>query len=274
MQTCVATWCFGGIPPAAQVEKAIACGFKAVSCSLSYQALREPQTDSRIVELINEHELVVVRHNALGDSKDAAQDERLARDLDHMADWHERMGRVRSVCFDPGYYATPEDPNKWIADMAVSARRLTAARHRLEPFGIPVGMENWSINPTLDYFETIRELTGGGVGCLVDVGHLNIAWRLGKFGRMTPAEWITGMPLDIIEIHVHDNDGTADQHLAVGDGTLELEPMVEALAARGFNGVATIEHGGPADDQATVDAVCRTKDIIEDLFTRQGCHID
>jgi sugar phosphate isomerase/epimerase len=55
-----------------------------------------------------------------------------------------------------------------------------------------------------------------------------------------------------VEIHLHDNDGTKDQHGHFGFGSVDFREVAGALKALCFDGVCTIEvapplHGSTAE---------------------------
>jgi sugar phosphate isomerase/epimerase len=91
-------------------------------------------------------------------------------------------------------------------------------------------------------------------GVLIDVGHMNLALR--REGRKVPrsiADYIAAVPLPIIEVHLHDNDGTRDSHAPLGSGGIGFDRVAIALREAGFAGVATIEiapalYGCPAEE--------------------------
>jgi sugar phosphate isomerase/epimerase len=79
-------------------------------------------------------------------------------------------------------------------------------------------------------------------GMLVDVGHLNMRLRRWRyFSGMSVAEYITRIPVPIIEAHLHDNNGEGDQHGHLGFGNLDFAAVAEGLKAAGFEGVSTVE---------------------------------
>ena len=264
MIICQTAWHFAGDSLPGQIERTAACGFGGISFLMTPLFAQKPGEEDRVIELVERYDLAVVCHNAIDDTSAPGGLGRLRRDLDDIAAWHQRTGRVRVVCFDPGF--TKPDGTTQIADLERSAERLLIARERLRPLGILVGIENWLINHKLEQSQAVARLTGGNVGCLIDLGHLNIAWRKGLLGGLTPAQFIAAMPLEVLEIHVHDNDGAADHHWALGRGNVDARPMVEALVARGFDGFVTIEHGGPASDPATAEAIKTTKATLEGMF--------
>ena len=109
--------------------------------------------------------------------------------------------------------------------------------------GVWVGVENWLINWQIENFQRIADdLDQLPVGALVDVGHAHIVASGGEQGAMSEAEYIERMPLKIVEVHVHDNDGATDQHLPLGEGTVVIEPILGALERKGFDGIITLEY--------------------------------
>jgi sugar phosphate isomerase/epimerase len=69
-------------------------------------------------------------------------------------------------------------------------------------------------------FKRLFSVAGTRLPMLLDVGHANISRSLGAF--------VGEMASDLVELHVHDNDGSWDQHLAMGKGSTdfsELKPL-------------------------------------------------
>jgi sugar phosphate isomerase/epimerase len=65
-----------------------------------------------------------------------------------------------------------------------------------------------------DDFRKFFALAGTRLPMLLDVGHANISRTLKEFVR--------DMSSDLAELHLHDNDGDWDQHLAIGKGTTDF----------------------------------------------------
>jgi len=79
-------------------------------------------------------------------------------------------------------------------------------------------------------------------GLLVDLGHMNLRRReAGPYEGLSMAAYLAGPPVPIVEVHVHDNDGTRDQHAPLGAGNLDFAEAARALADLGFDGVSTVE---------------------------------
>ncbi|MDD5168614.1 MAG: sugar phosphate isomerase/epimerase [Syntrophales bacterium] len=68
-----------------------------------------------------------------------------------------------------------------------------------------------------------------------DTGHFNV------FSRTTLEEWIEAMAPHIFHLHLHDNRGKADEHLAIGDGTFHFARLFTMLRERGIRPIMTLE---------------------------------
>jgi len=60
-------------------------------------------------------------------------------------------------------------------------------------------------------------------GHCFDAGH----WHL--FGRRPMDEWLKSISSKLLHLHLHDNHGRADEHLPVGDGTIDFSPLQKHL---------------------------------------------
>jgi sugar phosphate isomerase/epimerase len=60
-------------------------------------------------------------------------------------------------------------------------------------------------------------------GLCLDIGHQNIA------GGLTAGAWIERMGGRLRHVHLHDNNGKKDEHLPIGRGTIDFQPIFRAL---------------------------------------------
>lgn len=70
-----------------------------------------------------------------------------------------------------------------------------------------------------------------GIGMTFDFGHAN---TLGKVAEFLP---LVGKA---DHIHIHDNHGERDEHLALGDGTIDWKTVGPAIA-KNYNGIVVVE---------------------------------
>lgn len=78
--------------------------------------------------------------------------------------------------------------------------------------------------------------------CL-DTGHCSV------FGY-SPADGLRLMKDHVKTLHVHDNDGTADQHRCPGNGVIDWEDFTRALHEINYDGVLSLENGFKIDPKA------------------------
>ncbi len=81
--------------------------------------------------------------------------------------------------------------------------------------------------------EEVFGITEGltGIGVTFDVGHANTAGAIDGF-----LERIS----EVDHMHLHDNHGSHDEHLALGDGVIEWERIGKAVMD-GYNGICVVE---------------------------------
>jgi len=77
-----------------------------------------------------------------------------------------------------------------------------------------------------------------GIGMAFDFGHANTIGKVNDFLLYTKKAH---------HIHIHDNNGMSDEHLALGDGTISWSTVGKTIAAH-YNGVVVIE--GRSIDEA------------------------
>lgn len=82
--------------------------------------------------------------------------------------------------------------------------------------------------------------------CL-DIGHIHV------FSGQDPEEWIAGIGERIGHLHLHDNRGKKDSHLALGDGDIPWIRVWEAIRKYCPNAAATIENNSALDLKKSLD---------------------
>jgi len=122
---------------------------------------------------------------------------------------------------------------------------------------MPVALENvldpyWE--PMLEVWQRVRH---PGFGLCLDVGHAHC------YSLQAATAWADGLLPALTHVHLHDNhgprplDAVADAHLALGDGTLPLKPLMAILGQRS-DLTYTIEC-------ASRDAVCKSLEALEKI---------
>lgn len=88
-------------------------------------------------------------------------------------------------------------------------------------------------------------------GHCFDAGH----WHL--FGRRPMDEWLKSISSRLFHLHLHDNHGRADEHLPVGDGTIDFSPLQEHLKTMATSPSMTLEAHSLEDLQRSLQEVNR-----------------
>jgi len=60
---------------------------------------------------------------------------------------------------------------------------------------------------------------------------MNIAVKKGLIDRGNLYEYVSSLPLPIVELHVHDNNGLEDSHLPLGRGNMDYAEVFKTLKA-------------------------------------------
>ena len=85
-----------------------------------------------------------------------------------------------------------------------------------------------------------------GIGMTFDFGHANTIGKVNDFLPFVPR---------VHHIHIHDNHGMSDEHLALGAGTINWDRVGKAISAH-YSGVVVIE-GRSIEEAKTSLAVFR-----------------
>lgn len=99
--------------------------------------------------------------------------------------------------------------------------------------GVKIAIENIYEDEPENLRLLAEEMASENFGLCFDAGHFNL------FSRITLSEWLDKTVRYIHELHLHDNDGTSDDHYAIGDGNIDFEAILSRLNGR--NCVYTIE---------------------------------
>ncbi|MBI5001014.1 MAG: sugar phosphate isomerase/epimerase [Euryarchaeota archaeon] len=117
--------------------------------------------------------------------------------------------------------------------VAASIKGLKAISRITSDYGITLTVENmprgsWAIMHTAE--EARRVCGETGLGLCFDIGHAHLSGQTQEFFGLSDL---------FINVHVHDNDRSRDQHLTVGDGGADFKGLVRAL--KGYRGNIIIE---------------------------------
>jgi sugar phosphate isomerase/epimerase len=110
-----------------------------------------------------------------------------------------------------------------------------------------------SIDELEDAFNTNPDLKMN-----LDIGHLNVL--LHKKSNITIEDYLKKLKDKIIYLHIHDNDGKSDEHLALSDGNVDYRKIFSLLD---FNKVERI-----VVETDKMENAIKTKEILIEYFKK------
>ena len=140
---------------------------------------------------------------------------------------------VSVVChtgYDPCYYR-----KHWKEWLANSVATWTPHVNRAERFGFKLLLENvYETGPEV-HCALFNAIPSDAFGCCLDIGHHHV------FGKGPLKEWVETLGKKIMELHLHDNNGEEDTHLAVGKGNADFASLFQLIKENGLSPIITLE---------------------------------
>ncbi|MFC1822203.1 sugar phosphate isomerase/epimerase family protein [Thermodesulfobacteriota bacterium] len=91
---------------------------------------------------------------------------------------------------------------------------------------ISLVMENVYEQDPQEFMRFFDQLKHMGFGFCLDTGHQS------AFGRVSLDQWLDVLGSHIRQVHLHDNDGRHDDHLALGQGNVDFSLLLKFLKER------------------------------------------
>jgi len=152
--------------------------------------------------------------------------------------------KASRVVFHPGYYTFEEEHEKAVSALQRSLAEINRFGREVDVPCCIENMGNWGFfflkNPSE------LSLVGSTEFCL-DIGHANECGTLPAY-----------LSVPFTQIHIHDNDGGSDAHLALGKGNIDIPSVIAAIQRNG--NVSLIS------ECATLEDAIATKKLLEDLL--------
>lgn len=156
-----------------------------------------------------------------------------------------------SIVFHSGYekwkYGLKIKP--WLEQSLLTWKPINT---RAEDLGVKVAIENIFEDEPSNLRMLMEEMDSENFGVCFDAGHFNL------FSSLPLKDWISELRPHIIELHLHDNDRTADQHNPIGDGCFDFPSLFSLL--QGKDCVRTIEARSP---EMALKSMERLKSLTE-----------
>ena len=138
------------------------------------------------------------------------------------------------IVFHPGYdkWRYGESQDKWLAH-SIDAWRWVL--ERTEKIGTIVAVENIFEEEPSTLRALFEAMNHPRLRHCFDVGHWNLFHKVGM------EEWFAEVGTYIAEAHIHDNFGTRDDHLPVGEGQIDFDLFFSLMARYAPDAAWTIE---------------------------------
>ncbi|MCE1224971.1 MAG: sugar phosphate isomerase/epimerase [Geobacteraceae bacterium] len=144
------------------------------------------------------------------------------------------MLQARVVVFHPGYsrlsYGSAVEI--WTANTVAFWQQQLS---RIRQAGCKVALENIFEEEPSTLLQVLKQLDRTLFGHCFDSGHFNM------FCTVSLEEWFAALGSFIIESHLHDNHGVADEHLPVGEGEIDFQKVTDLLKQYAPQAVWTLE---------------------------------
>jgi sugar phosphate isomerase/epimerase len=140
------------------------------------------------------------------------------------------------IVFHSGYekwkYALNID--LWLEKSLLTWREVTKTASDI---GVKIAIENIFEDEPSNLKLLMEKMDTSDFGICLDTGHCNL------FSAVPLESWMDALNPYIIELHLHDNNRTSDQHLPIGEGTFDFNKFFSLLRNKGC--VHTIEAHKP-----------------------------
>jgi sugar phosphate isomerase/epimerase len=134
----------------------------------------------------------------------------------------ERLG-AHLMVVHPGYdrWRYPNLATAWTEHAAETLAPLVAMAARCD---CRLALENIYEETPQTLVAVVAQIDSPWFGHCFDIGH----WRL--FAATAQADWLQTIAPRLLHLHLHDNHGQSDDHLPIGEGTIDFGPLLSTLA--------------------------------------------
>lgn len=94
---------------------------------------------------------------------------------------------------------------------------------RAAEVGVKIAIENIFEDEPANLLMLVEAMNSDNFGICFDTGHFNL------FSKVPLEEWVSPLKRYIVELHLHDNDKSSDQHLPVSEGIFDFRNFFNLL---------------------------------------------
>jgi sugar phosphate isomerase/epimerase len=134
----------------------------------------------------------------------------------------------------------------WLENSVDTWRIVMDAASRI---GMRVAVENVFDEDPEALRMLIEKVNSPDFGFCFDTGHFNL------FSTVPMEAWFASLGRHLVEVHLHDNDGTADSHWALGRGAVDFEKFFSLMNDHAPVPIFTIEAHDKEDIETSLERV-------------------
>ncbi|OPY09411.1 MAG: Xylose isomerase-like TIM barrel [Syntrophus sp. PtaB.Bin001] len=151
-------------------------------------------------------------------------------------------------CFDSRYYVSTEA--QWLENSLHIWKNIADLAAQLSTLLV---LENVYENTPRQLSELLKLIDSENARFCFDTGHYN------AFAD-TPLEfWLAALGDFLGEVHLHDNNGSKDEHLPIGEGNFPFERLFAFFRERSLKPIMTLEAHSEAHFRRTVETLSKNR---------------
>ena len=138
---------------------------------------------------------------------------------------------VDHIVLHHGYVPNTSPPANWITRSCDFWRDILTK----VPNKTHIHLENYLDENSDILLELMQKIGDERMGICLDVGHAH------AFSKQNAVDWVNTLTANLTYVHLHDNYGSKDDHLLLGQGNLPFREVLDALETHAPGAVWAIE---------------------------------
>jgi sugar phosphate isomerase/epimerase len=140
----------------------------------------------------------------------------------------------RCIVFHPGYdrWRYDDDVDLWLESSLLTWKNMV---ERAEALSVRMALENVFDESPTPLKRLLEAVDSPFLGYCMDAGHGHL------FSEVPLVEWLHALGSRLMEIHLHDNHGRADEHLPLGRGNIDFSAIFSRIKEEKLHPIYTLE---------------------------------